>query len=144
MHAKQYPSIEKIVEIDTVAAGSHMETKRGIDYTQKVALWMILCSHHLLILDLNLKLSHIRQGTGSTAQPTTEKVCSAEREKGKRLPDDQSKRRNYIISIKSKAERSAQFFGCFLAPPCYFFLPAHSGIYPVLQKIFNMIINKSI
>ena len=41
--------IEKIVEIDTVAAGSHMETKRGIDYTQIVALWMILCSHHLLI-----------------------------------------------------------------------------------------------
>jgi len=26
--------IEKKVEIDTVAAGSHRETKRGIDYTQ--------------------------------------------------------------------------------------------------------------
>ncbi|MBW6488250.1 hypothetical protein [Sulfurimonas sp.] len=49
-------NIEKIVEIDTVVAGSQMETKRGIDYTQIVALWMILCSHHLLILDLNQKL----------------------------------------------------------------------------------------
>jgi len=39
MRAKQYPSIEKIVEIDTVAAGSHRETKRGIDYTQIAALW---------------------------------------------------------------------------------------------------------
>ena len=39
MQAKQYSNIEKIVEIDTAAAGSHMETKRGIDYTQKVALW---------------------------------------------------------------------------------------------------------
>ncbi|WP_170175810.1 hypothetical protein [Sulfurimonas crateris] len=56
MQSKQYPSIEKRVEIDTVAAGSHRETKRGIDYTQIVALWMILCSHHLLILDLNQKL----------------------------------------------------------------------------------------
>ena len=42
--------IEQRVEIDTVAAGSHMETKRGIDYTQIVALWMILCTHHLLTL----------------------------------------------------------------------------------------------
>jgi len=31
------------------AASSHMETKRGIDYTQIWALWMILCSHHLFI-----------------------------------------------------------------------------------------------
>jgi len=50
MRAKQYPNIEKKVEIDTAAAGSHRETKRGIDYTQIVALWMILCSHYLLIL----------------------------------------------------------------------------------------------
>jgi len=34
MQTVQYPSIEKIVEIDAVAAGSHRETKRGIDYTQ--------------------------------------------------------------------------------------------------------------
>ena len=42
--------IEQRVEIDAVAAGSHMETKRGIDYTQIVALWMTLCTHHLLTL----------------------------------------------------------------------------------------------
>jgi hypothetical protein len=41
--------IEKIVEIDTVAAGSHTERKREIDYTQIVALWMMLCPHHLPI-----------------------------------------------------------------------------------------------
>jgi hypothetical protein len=50
--------IEKRVEVDTVAAGSHMETKRGIDYTQIYVIeqYLIimgavdeLCSHHLLI-----------------------------------------------------------------------------------------------
>ncbi len=35
-----YLIIEQKVEIDTVAAGSHKETKREIDYTQIVALWM--------------------------------------------------------------------------------------------------------
>jgi len=78
MRAKQYPSIEKIVEIDTAAAGSHMETKRGIEYTQIVALWMILCTHHLLIPDLNQKLSHIWHGTNCTAQPTVDSMlCRA-------------------------------------------------------------------
>ena len=42
--------IEQKVEIDTVAAGSHMETNRGIEYTQIVAQWMILCTHLPLTL----------------------------------------------------------------------------------------------
>jgi hypothetical protein len=35
----QYPDIEQRVEVDAAAAGSHMETKRGIDYTQIAVLW---------------------------------------------------------------------------------------------------------
>lgn len=42
MQAKQYPNIEKKVEIDTAAAGSHRETKRGIDYMQ-----IIIFKRHL-------------------------------------------------------------------------------------------------
>jgi hypothetical protein len=33
-------------------------------------------------IDLNPKLSHIRQGTNCTAQPTVDNVLSHEREKG--------------------------------------------------------------
>ncbi|WP_434581511.1 hypothetical protein MLC52_05165 [Sulfurimonas sp. NW15] len=42
---------------------------------------MILCSHHLLIPDLNQKLSHIWHGTNCTAQPTAG-YALAERVKG--------------------------------------------------------------
>ena len=97
MHAMQYPSIEQIVEIDTVAAGSHMETKRGIDYMQ-----IYITLKYLVIVgavvdtmlstpsytDLNLKLSHIRQGTSCTAQPTVDGILKLSMKKAKRLFDN--------------------------------------------------------
>ena len=76
--------IEKRVEVDAVAAGSHRETKRGIDHTRIWALWMILCSHHLLIPDLNQRLSHIWQGTSCTAQPTADGMLLLSVQKAKR------------------------------------------------------------
>jgi len=76
--------IEKRVEVDAVAAGSHRETKREIDYTQIWVLWMILCSHHLLIPDLNQRLSHIWYGTSCTAQPTADGMLLLSVQKAKR------------------------------------------------------------
>ncbi len=76
--------IEKRVEVDAVATGSHRETKRGIDHTRIWALWMILCSHHLLIPDLNQKLSHIWHGTSCTAQPTADGMLLLSVQKAKR------------------------------------------------------------
>ena len=79
---------EKRVEVDAVAAGSHRETKRGIDHTRIWALWMILCSHHLFIPDLNQRLSHNWHGTSCTAQPTTDGMLSHERVKGEEAQID--------------------------------------------------------
>ena len=107
--------IKQKVEIDTAAAGSHRETKREIDYTQIVALWMTLCSHHLLIPDLNQKLSHIWHGTSCTAQPTADGMLLLSVQKAKRHKStDRSKWRNYNIFSKyekSRVEKSAQIFG---------------------------------
>ncbi len=112
-----------------------METKRGIDYTQIVALWMILCSLTFSYQDLNQRLSHIWHGTDSTVQPTIVWYALAEREKGEeaKRPTD---RNDGIITfcimfakyIKSRAERYAQISGCLLALTCSFSLPPHSGI----------------
>jgi len=110
--------IEKRVEVDAVAAGSHRETKRGIDHTRIWALWAILCSRHLLIPDLNQRLSHIWQGTNCTAQPTVDGMLllSVQKAKRRNRPTD---RNDGIITFcktiakykKSKAEKYAQFFG---------------------------------
>lgn len=85
--------VEKRVEINAVAAGSHMETKRGIDYMQ-----IDIIKKHLIIdgavvdtmlstpsnIDLNLTQPRLRQGTNCTAQPTVDDISQTEHGKGLR------------------------------------------------------------
>jgi len=89
---KGYLIYWKKVEIDTVATGSHRETKREIDYTQIVALWKILCPFHILTPWPKSKLSHMDMEQSCTAQPTVAMVCSSWA--WKRLRDDTTTDRN--------------------------------------------------